>query len=664
MRRPLLLAILLSAAMSVPVFGHGGSYRGPNGGIPPGARPPSDPAPPPPPPSDPGDPDGPTSGRPPNGPVTPPDQGHDTPDAGPTPGPTPPTGPARGRTTTQKVTFDSWRFWWAYNNDDILSIKSHIFSKQFASGDFRYYATGQDKQNRVNARRPTQRAIEKDVIPALLRTLDHAKEHDDVTGGAVIALAKAGHAPFMANFDAILNDTYKTSSGRAGDFGPQTTESAALALGLLPGLDAGERDAVRRICLAAIANENLRRRDRAWAAISLGMQHDKQASKPLTELLKQRYADDNLPCAILAAIGMCGDLAVASELASGLVDGKLYGRDIKSNDRVRAFCGYALSKLGDGEAIPDLLKALKSRSVGSLTKRSSAIALGVLGAKASPDRQREIVRALITYLRTAKGDVAGMNFATIALSRIGTDKAMNKLLDLAENGRYSQRPFAALGLGTRVWYSDRAAEKRDGEPMDTDLRQKIVVKLSELSNKFKDVETRAAFMLARGLVQDKSAIEALVKTVSKRSAHTMLRGHGCVALGLIGDNSDDVKDALRLALQDRRDVNVRRNAATGLSLLRDATTVTLLLDELKKARSFAVQGQLITAIGTIGDYRAVTRLVELLDDKDQPTQTRAMAAVGLGMIADLQEVPKLARLSKDYNYRATVRDIDELLFIL
>ena len=41
-----------------------------------------------------------------------------------------------------------------------------------------------------------------------------------------------------------------------------------------------------------------------------------------------------------------------------------------------------------------------------------------------------------------------------------------------------------------------------------------------------------------------------------------------------------------------------------------------------------------------------------------------MAAVGLGMIGDLRELPALARLSKNYNYRASVPDLDELLFIL
>jgi HEAT repeat protein len=90
----------------------------------------------------------------------------------------------------------------------------------------------------------------------------------------------------------------------------------------------------------------------------------------------------------------------------------------------------------------------------------------------------------------------------------------------------------------------------------------------------------------------------------------------------------------------------------------------LLLDMLKQAQSFAVQGQLITAIGTIGDHTAIPPLVQILDDRTQNTATRAMAAVGLGMIGDLRELPPLARLSQNYNYRASVPDLDELLFIL
>ena len=49
-RVSLLLAALLLAPLPL-AFGHGGTFRGPNGGVPPGLRAPSDPEPPPPPPS-------------------------------------------------------------------------------------------------------------------------------------------------------------------------------------------------------------------------------------------------------------------------------------------------------------------------------------------------------------------------------------------------------------------------------------------------------------------------------------------------------------------------------------------------------------------------------------------------------------------------------------
>ena len=193
--------------------------------------------------------------------------------------------------------------------------------------------------------------------------------------------------------------------------------------------------------------------------------------------------------------------------------------------------------------------------------------------------------------------------------------------------------------------------------------RRIVERLATLSRKFKDADTKAAFLLARGLVKDENAVEELVAIVAKRG-DAVLRGYACVALGLIGDARNDVKDVIKLALRERKSTDLRRNAATGLGLLRDADAVRFLVRELEKARSFAVQGQLITAIGTIGDHQAIPPLIRILDDTSQPAATRAMAAVGLGMIGDPRELPALSRLSKNYNYRASVPDIDELLYIM
>jgi len=649
---------------------HGGSFRGPNGGVPPGLREPSDPEPPPPPPSDPGDPGGPTtpSGPAPGGPETPPDQGHETPGGDPAPNPVGPTQGPTKKATTKSLTFESWRFWWGYNSDDILNLKTHIYSARTSSSSPIFFASKKDEENRRNATRPTERAVMKTIIPALLATINRPSDHEDVQGGAIVALGKIGTSKYLPLFEDVIWNRYKNEKDQAVKFGYQATESGVLALGLLPNIDDATRDQIRRICLAAIDDDKLRTRERAWAAVCLGLQRDAGAVRPLVERLGKSYSDDNIPAGLLCGLGLIGNCeetqAIREDLEKGLVKGSLFGRDIQSSDRIKSFVGYALMKIGDPKALPTLLSVLDSRKQGRIAKRSAAIAVGPLAA-AEPDQKVKdtAVQGLIKYINNSGGDASGENFAAIALSQIGTEKALAQLLDYADNGQYGMRPFAALGLGTRIFYNDRDAEEGTAEPMDKGLRKKIVERIAKLSDRYKDADTKAAFMLARGLMRDASATEELVNLASSNGDPT-LRGFCCVALGLMGDASDNVKDALKIALGERKSADLRRDAATGLGLLRDADVVKLLLDMLKQAQSFAVQGQLITAIGTIGDHTAIAPLVQILDDRTQNTATRAMAAVGLGMIGDLRELPPLARLSQNYNYRASVPDLDELLFIL
>lgn len=362
----------------------------------------------------------------------------------------------------------------------------------------------------------------------------------------------------------------------------------------------------------------------------------------------------------MVGLGLIGDASVRPALEEIFVQGQLHGRDLPP--RVRPFAGYALGKLGDPAALPAVLKVLLSRRASAVVQRSAALAAGALAERATEDGRKEAVEALLKTLGRAGSDTTTRNFALVSLGRIGTEKAILALLDEAENGVYGARAFAALGLSTHVFFVDRAAAEKRGAPLDPDLRRRIVDKLAQQSGRVKDAETRAAFLLARGLVKDASALDELVDVVA-RPGDTTLRGFACVALGLLGDTRDQVKDTLYLALAERRNVDLRRDAATGLGLLRDAGTVPYLLGEMRTASSFVVQGQIVTAIGTIGDQRALAPLVTLLADRSQPVQVRALAAVGLGLIGDARPVPPLARLSRDYNYRASVPDLDELLYI-
>ncbi len=672
MNRILFLALVLGIVGYVAdrADAHGGSFRGPNGGVPPGLREPSDPEPPPPPPSDPGDPSGPTTpGGPAPGPATPPDSGQETPGGDPTPTPVGPTGGPQKKATTKSLTFESWRFWWGYNSDDILNLKSHIYSARTSSSSPIFFSSKKDEENRRNATRPTERAVMKTIIPALLATIDRQDDHEDVQGGALVALGKIGTSKYIPLFESTIWNRYQNEKGQAIKFGYQATESGVLALGLMPNVDDASRETIRRICLSVIDDDKLRTRERAWAGVCLGLQHDGLAVQPLVERLGGTYSDDNIPAGILCGLGLIGNCeetqAIREKLQEGLTKGVLFGKDISGSDRIRSFIGYALMKIGDPKALPTMLGVLDSRKQGRIVKRSAAIAVGTLGALEPDAKNKETaVAALIKYLNNSGGDATGENFTVIALSQIGTEKALETLMDLADNGQYGQRPFAALGLGTHVFYNDRAVAEGKAEAMDKGQRKKIVERLGKLSDKYKDADTKAAFMLARGLVRDATATEELVTIASSKSGDPVLRGFCCIALGLMGDASEPVKDALKIALDERKSIDLRRDAATGLGLLRDPDVVKLLLDMLQNSTSFAVQGQLITAIGTIGDHTAIAPLVQILDDTSMNTATRAMAAVGLGMIGDLRELPPLARLSQNYNYRASVPDLDELLFIL
>ncbi|MHC4848667.1 MAG: hypothetical protein ACYTEG_09460, partial [Planctomycetota bacterium] len=107
------IAFAVFSFLAEDVFAHGGSFRGPNGGVPPGLREPSDPEPPPPPPTDPGTPGGPTTPGEGRGPETPDDPGAQTPNDAPPPAPVGPQQGPKKPSTTKTLTFESWRFWWA-----------------------------------------------------------------------------------------------------------------------------------------------------------------------------------------------------------------------------------------------------------------------------------------------------------------------------------------------------------------------------------------------------------------------------------------------------------------------------------------------------------------------------------------------------------------------
>ena len=115
-------------------------------------------------------------------------------------------------------------------------LKRHVYARGVSS--YSPLAHGSyDAQNRRNALRPTQREVVRSVIPALLRSINRPTDHEDVQGGALVAVGKAGAAKHIPMFQDVLWNRYRNPAGTRIKFGYQATESAVLALGLLPNLD-------------------------------------------------------------------------------------------------------------------------------------------------------------------------------------------------------------------------------------------------------------------------------------------------------------------------------------------------------------------------------------------------------------------------------------------
>jgi len=179
-----------------------------------------------------------------------------------------------------------------------------------------------------------------------------------------------------------------------------------------------------------------------------------------------------------------------------------------------------------------------------------------------------------------------------------------------------------------------------------------------------DKRGRAAFATALGIIKDNGSVKELVEVVSNSKEDQEFRGYAALALGLIGQATQDVLLPIRAALKERRSEELRQQTATALGLLKDKEAVELLLEELRRAKSQNVKGQVVLALAKIGDARAVEPMIKLLKDEKEQDLTRALACAGLGVIGDLEWLPSLSRISLDMNYRASTDAINEVLSLI
>jgi len=666
---------------------HGGTYRGPGDTVPPGGG----------------------GGGGGGGPVTPGPAGPAAPGPGGpnTPGPGGPAAPGQGpggpRTPTTGIGGNSgpdltvWQFWWGFNRDPYLNLKSKIHDVGSLTGSDDFFLGHGQKTHSKDSLKPSEETIRDQIVPALKAALD-GESNNDVVTACLIALAKIGDATTEegdSEFEALIRS-------RLDDAVQEVRETAAVALGILANPES--IDLLEQ--LATDATEGRRAtgdeaginyRTRAFATFGLGLignrTEDPEVRKRLVTTLhgiledREDHPTRDIRVAALISLGLVPidpiqipvtpeeelgkgeDLyVIGTDPARSREDQLRYLIDYFKSDRkhylIRAHVPRALSRLLVGspedlrtEAAEAILVNCGKRAKGQKELRQSAVlALGQIGDLDEDEIDKAIRQAL--YDSMGDADLQVKNFSTIALAQLagnptegdtesGLKDIRRHLMTTLAKGKSRVKPWAALAVGVME-------EKRDalGEPMSSDA-------LAALRSSFKKEGSPAdagAYAVAVGICKDQESKSILLEKLDKFTDDEA-RGHMTIGLGLMNAN-DAIEPIQEIVAKSKYRAALLKSAATSLGLLGDKQVVPQLIEMLRnEGRSLATQAAIASALGFIGDTRSVDPLVEMLQSEDLTDKARAFAAVALGIVADKEDLPWNSKISVDINYRANTTSL-------
>jgi HEAT repeat protein len=559
--------------------------------------------------------------------------------------------------------------------------------KRVVTGESLFRVGGGGTGNRADDRKPTQQAVETEILPALRWALEPANRLDeDTLAAAHLAIGKCARSEEDVR---RLLDTCRRRTAPA-----MVHECAALSLGLLrrtwpdARFDARLLDQVRGALFTLVDDDALPTRTRCFAALGVGLLGDQGASgsdamsrsgaevvRALWRRLEEKHAGEELPVALLVALSLQPPEAVPSGVLEGLKGlatiGQASGR--RFGPLARAQAVVALARLSDSTGAGAVLALLRGRGGDGAVRRAAIVSLGISARRLEPSARREAAFALCeAYGRGGDPDTLGVTLVSLGrlldaderdacTALIDGTPADEVLVRAATAGRAEVRPFAAVALGIAGRGFDRGA----GLASAAAFRDRAIAALREsASDERTDPEARGAYCVALGLLEDEGAVGALRTIASRRDLPDGLRGFACLALGLVGRATPEVVATLRSALRERNANDLRRQAAAGLGHLGDASVVPVLLEDLASGGSDHVLARLVFALGQISDARAVPGLVRILKDPTATDLVRAIACAGLGLLGDLEPYASLSRIGADANYLSPTNALHEALSLL
>jgi HEAT repeat protein len=592
----------------------------------------------------------------------------------------------------------AWQLWWRFNRDPYLNLRERVLDPGTVSPGSDDFFLGQNQEFSESAGlRPDPRVVRERVVPVLLQTLAD-DESTELANSAMLSLAKIGQA---AVGDAADLSQLFVSFLRDGN--RETAETAIIAMGVLA-------EASTSPILAQLVGDSERGRElvgrtevpyrmRAFAAYGLGLTGNRTTNSDV-----RRFVVHELYRTLQSDRSAVRDAKVACMIALGLVPvapldasaNRLFAesadvgrselsapsisrekqiaylleilRDDDQHRIVRSHAPTALARLleaGDGsgpeskgaeleaEVTLELLDRIGKFSKESRqVQQSCVIALGQIGDADGDKLDRKIREALMR--NCADGDQQARRFATIALAQVagrpgdgeghaleGTDEARRFLMRRLARSRGGMRPWTGLALGV---LGRGLGEHRQIHSSDA------VAAVSKHVADCKSPQEAGAYLIAAGLYRDPKPAKDVLEALA-RFSDDEVRSEACVALGMIG------VDGARESLEDvigkaRHRPELLQSASVGMALLGHKEIVPLLLGELEKCQCLQSQRGVTTALGLVGDARAVEPLLALLEDEGQQKRSRAYAAQALGMLADKEMLPWSSKISRNLNYLA------------
>jgi len=581
-----------------------------------------------------------------------------------------------------------WTWWWAFNEDPYVDLRRRVRARGSLTGSDAFYL-GRGPNPSPTGLAPGDELVQDRIGPALLRA-HRAEREPFVSSAALIALAKL-HPRFDDGIEA-----HPVELARRALQSPrrEAVEAAILALGLC----AEPESAALLVDLATdaegaarlLSRDSVPMRWRVHAALALGLVGARSEREdvrrylvsPLARMLaEEKPAAPDLHIACITAIGMTplaegGPPALSEDGRAPRPAASRLGQvafladlleDRRRPEFVRAHLPRALARLAR-EAEPALQEEVKRRLIDLLSsrKRSERLvrygiveALGLVGDADAEPLDVELRALLRRFARD--GDAFEQNLALISLALVSSRRGAAGphplealrgeqvyLMKAFSQSRSRTRPWAALALGLQGYHARAAG----GDLFDSTSKA-----LRWTFERTRAPGESSAFCIALGLRRDLEAVPAMLERLDS-IRDDAARGRVAIGLGLAG--AREAIQPLQAIVDDSRyRPTLLRDAAVALALLGQKRVALDLVEILAEAKSSAVRGTAVGAIGFVGDARVVEPLIELLEDPGLPELVRADAATALGLVCESEPFHWTAGFNNAMNYHALVATLND-----